>query len=90
MTTRIYAVEGMTCDHCVAAVTMEVAKIPGIFDVIVNLEQGTLTVSGDAPDETLAEAVDEAGYTLVMRRSGVQIPEAAPRKHVAGKRFLGT
>ena len=78
MTTRIYAVEGMTCDHCVAAVTIEVAKIPGIFGVIVNVEQATLTVSGDAPDEALAEAVDEAGYTLVMPGSGVQIPEAAP------------
>ena len=89
MTTRIYAVEGMTCDHCVAAVTTEVAKVPRISDVIVNLEQGTLTVSGDAPEQALAEAVDEAGYALVMRRSGVQIPEAAPRKHVAAKRVLG-
>ena len=67
MTTRIYAVEGMTCDHCVAAVTTEVAKVPRISDVIVNLEQGTLTVSGDAPEQALAEAVDEAGYALVHR-----------------------
>jgi copper chaperone len=64
MTTRTYAVEGMTCDHCVAAVTTEVGKVPGISDVIVDLEQGTLTVTGDAPRQALADAVDEAGYAL--------------------------
>ena len=65
MTTRTYAVEGMTCEHCVAAVTTEVGKMPGISDVIVDLEQGTLTVTGDASRQALAEAVDEAGYALV-------------------------
>ena len=70
MMTRIYVVEGMTCDHCVAAVTTEVAKVLGISDVIVNLEEGTLTVTGDASEDALAEAVDEAGYALVVCRSG--------------------
>ena len=65
MTTRTYAVEGMTCDHCVAAVTMEVAKVPGVSDVMVNLEQGTVTVTGDPSEQALAEAVDEAGYALL-------------------------
>ena len=68
MTTRIYGVEGMTCDHCVAAVRIEVAKVPGISDVIVNLDQGTLTVTGDATEQSLAEAVDEAGYALVINK----------------------
>ena len=65
MTTRTYAVDGMTCEHCVAAVTTEVGKVPGISDVIVDLEQGTLMVTGDASRQALAEAVDEAGYALV-------------------------
>ncbi len=65
MMTRTYAVEGMSCDHCVAAVTMEVAKVPGVCDVIVNLEQGTVTVTGDPSEQALAEAVDEAGYALL-------------------------
>ncbi|MFZ4485648.1 MAG: heavy-metal-associated domain-containing protein [Candidatus Nanopelagicales bacterium] len=65
MTIRTFAVEGMTCDHCVAAVTIEVGKVPGISDVIVDLEQGTLTVTGDASRQALADAVDEAGYALV-------------------------
>ena len=38
------------------------------------------------PHET---TIGHGGRQLVMRRSGVQIPEAAPRKNVAGKRFLG-
>ncbi|CAB4928667.1 MAG: cation-transporting ATPase [Actinobacteria bacterium] len=65
MTTRTYAVEGMTCEHCVAAVTTEVRKVPGISDAIVDLEQGMLTVTGDASRQALADAVDEAGYVLV-------------------------
>ena len=65
MTTRTYAVEGMTCEHCVAAVTTEVGKVPGISDAIVDLEQGMLTVTGDASRQALADAVDEAGYVLV-------------------------
>ena len=65
MTIRTFAVEGMTCDHCVAAVTIEVGKVPGISDVLVDLERGTLTVTGDASRQALAEAVDEAGYALV-------------------------
>ena len=38
------------------------------------------------PHET---TIGHGGRQLVMRRSGVQIPEAAPRKHVASKRVYG-
>ena len=44
-----YTVEGMTCGHCVAAVTEEVGQIPGVSDVSVTLEGGRLTVTSDAP-----------------------------------------
>ena len=62
-----YTVEGMTCGHCVAAVTEEVKQIPGVSDVEVFLEGGRLTVVSDAPVDfdRIVEAVAEAGdYTL--------------------------
>jgi len=67
MSTTIWTVQGMTCGHCVAAVTEEIAAIPGVSAVAVDLTSGLVTVTADAdpsPD-AVAAAVDEAGYTLV-------------------------
>jgi len=67
MSTSVWTVQGMTCGHCVASVTEEVLTIPGVTDVAVALETGTVTVTADAdpsPDAMTA-AVTEAGYTLV-------------------------
>jgi len=66
MTEHIYTVEGMTCAHCVAAVTEEVSRIPGAEHVEVDLDSGRLAVSGETieTDEVRA-AVEEAGYSLV-------------------------
>lgn len=66
MTTRQFSIEGMTCEHCVAAVTAEVAKVPGISEVQVDLNEASLTVTGDVIDEAaIRAAVDEAGYVVV-------------------------
>ena len=65
MSTRTYTVEGMTCGHCVSAVTGEVSKVSGVTDVRVDLEAKTVTVTGDGIDDAaVAAAVDEAGYTV--------------------------
>jgi len=67
MSTTVWTVEGMTCSHCVAAVTQEVSAIPGVTAVAVDLATGHVTVTADADPatEAVAAAVDEAGYTLV-------------------------
>jgi copper chaperone len=67
MSTTGYDVTGMTCEHCVRAVTTEVTALDGVQDVVVDLATGTVTVRSDAPvplDE-LRAAIDEAGYELV-------------------------
>jgi len=65
MTTRSYAVDGMSCSHCVEAVTAEVGKVPGVREVTVDLGTGTVTVTGEAvADAAVGDAVDEAGYSL--------------------------
>jgi copper chaperone CopZ len=61
-----YAVTGMTCEHCAAAVTEEVAAVEGVTAVEVSVEAGTVRVSGDGfTDERVRAAVDEAGYVVV-------------------------
>jgi len=70
MSTVIFDVEGMTCQHCVKAVTAEVEGIAGVTEVRIALEaEGTsqVTVVADeaVPEELLEAAIDEAGYTMV-------------------------
>lgn len=63
-------VNGMTCGHCVHAVTRELSGLDGVLEVSVDLVANgtsTVTVTSAAdlvPDEVRA-AVDEAGYELV-------------------------
>ena len=66
MSTATYTVVGMTCSHCVSAVTEEVSAIPGVTHVDVDLPTGGLTVTSDAPidDDDVKAAVSEAGYQL--------------------------
>jgi copper chaperone len=71
MSTQTFPVTGMTCGHCVSAVTSEVSALPGVTDVQVDLvADGTSTVSVTADEALtqaqLAAALDEAGdYRLV-------------------------
>jgi len=61
-----YTVNGMTCSHCVTAVTAELTRLPGVRDVHVELPTGAVIVESDGPlpiDEVRV-AVDEAGYEL--------------------------
>ncbi|MGN9810986.1 heavy-metal-associated domain-containing protein [Micromonospora sp. BQ11] len=66
MVTSTYQVTGMTCGHCVNAVSSEVGAIPGVTDVQVELATGQVTVTSEAPldTDTVRAAVDEAGYDL--------------------------
>lgn len=65
-TTTEYQVQGMTCEHCVRAVTTELVMLTGVQSVDVDLDSGTVTVTSDAPlvEEQVREAIDEAGYEL--------------------------
>ena len=67
MTSTEYTVRGMTCGHCASAVTEEVARIPGVTDVDVDVAGGRVTVRSRGPvsREVVAAAVDEAGYEVV-------------------------
>ncbi|MFZ0323827.1 MAG: copper ion binding protein [Actinomycetes bacterium] len=61
-----FVVTGMTCGHCVQAVTDEIATLDGVETVTVDLESGRVMVVSSAPvtRDEVAAAVDEAGYEL--------------------------
>jgi copper ion binding protein len=63
---QVYTVSGMTCEHCVSAISSEVGGVAGVEAVDVDLARGQVTVTGDGyTDDEIRAAVDEAGYELV-------------------------
>jgi len=70
MTTTTYAVTGMTCEHCVHAVTEELSGLAGVSQVEVSLVpdgESKVTVTSEAAltEGAVAAALDEAGdYVL--------------------------
>jgi copper chaperone CopZ len=70
MSTSVFRVSGMTCGHCVAAVTEEIGAIPGVTSVAVSLVPGevsevTVDSAPGLSTDAVRAAVDEAGYTVV-------------------------
>lgn len=66
MTVRSYAVSGMTCGHCVHAVSEEIGALSGVTGVSVELNPdgaSTVQVTSEQPltDAAIAGALDEAG-----------------------------
>jgi copper chaperone len=66
LTSATYRVTGMTCEHCVHAVSGELKNLGGVSDVTVQLNPGgqsAVTVISDVPlpAEAVAAALDEAG-----------------------------
>ena len=73
MNTQTFPVTGMTCGHCVSAVTSELKGLPGVTEVDVELVAGgssTVTVATTAPltDDQVAAALDEAGDYHLARQ----------------------
>lgn len=70
MSSKTINVDGMTCGHCVNAVTEELSKIPGVTAVNIELHAGeispvTITIGNEISDVDIAAAVEEAGYSIV-------------------------
>ena len=60
-----YSVPGVSCGHCRNAITAEVAQVPGVATVDVDLERRRVVVTGARLDDgALRAAIDEAGYDV--------------------------
>ena len=65
METKINVI-GMTCDHCINAVTDELTKIPSVTEVKIDLDSGVVGITSDSELDQLeiTTAIEEAGYEL--------------------------
>lgn len=68
MATIQLEVKGMTCDHCVNAVTTALSDTDGVSKAEVNLDENSATVEGENIDvSALIAAIDEEGYEAVVK-----------------------
>lgn len=67
MNTVQLQVTGMSCGHCVAAVTRALKTVPGTQDAQVDLATGRATVQGSAATEALVKAVADEGYGVTLK-----------------------
>lgn len=61
-------VSGMTCGHCVSAVSKAVRAIQAVEDVMVDLATGTVTVAGNPDTRAVRDAIEGEGYEIVDGR----------------------
>jgi copper chaperone CopZ len=60
-----YSVPDMSCDHCRAAITVEVQKLAGVSAVEVDLDTKRVAVVGDDVDDAAVRAaIDDAGFDV--------------------------
>ena len=60
-----YSVPGVSCEHCVGAVTGEVEQVEGVESVVVDLESKRVKVTGRSIDDgAVRAAIDDAGYDI--------------------------
>lgn len=62
MTQQLWSVPGMTCDHCVRAISESVGAVDGVVGVDVDLTNKTVSVTGSAADAHVRAAIEDAGY----------------------------
>lgn len=64
---KTITIEGMSCNHCVMAVTRALEGIDGIKNVKVNLKKGRATFDEQSPIDMkiIQERIEDAGYRVV-------------------------
>ena len=64
-----FQVEGMSCQHCVGAVTKALKAVDGAALVEVNLDEARVRVQSRESAERLGSAIVEAGYAVKGSRT---------------------
>lgn len=65
-----FDIEGMTCGHCVRAITRAIHTLDPDARVDVDLAQGIVTVEGAILADAAVDAITNAGYMVRDRRVG--------------------
>jgi copper chaperone len=63
----VIKIKGMSCEHCVRAVTKALEQVEGVADVRVDLEKGQAEFheAGKVDMKKISEAIIKAGYEVV-------------------------
>jgi copper chaperone CopZ len=67
--TRIYDVPSISCGHCKQSIEGAVSQLDDVERVLVDIDARTVAVEGQASDEAVEAAIDEAGYEVAGRRT---------------------
>ncbi|MCU1724003.1 heavy-metal-associated domain-containing protein [Pseudomonas sp. 5P_5.1_Bac1] len=59
---QVFNVQGMTCGHCVKAVTNAVQREDATAQVTVDLAQKQVSVKSELPSEQILELIRDEGY----------------------------
>ena len=65
-----FEVEGMSCGHCIRAITRAIHTLDPDARVDVDLAQGVVTVEGQLLADAVADAIAREGYTVRDRGPG--------------------
>ena len=57
-------VKGMTCGHCKAMVEKNLAKLPGVESVTVDLASGQTKIQGKADAAAIKEVIEDLGFSI--------------------------
>ena len=60
-----YIIEDMHCNHCVKTIRSAVEELAGAKEVIIDLNQKTLEVKGEATDDEIMDKVKSTGYQII-------------------------
>jgi copper chaperone len=61
---QTFNVQGMSCGHCVGAVTQAVKSVDPAAEVKVDLASGKVEVQSDQDRDAIAQAIQQEGYTV--------------------------
>lgn len=63
-------ITGMTCGHCVKAVTRAIQELDPGAKVTIDLAQGLAEIDSRAATDAVVAAITEEGYEVVGRSEG--------------------
>ena len=62
MTTRVFHVPDISCDHCKRAIEEALGELPEVTSAVVTVDRRDVEVDGDASDDAVIAAIGQAGY----------------------------
>ncbi len=69
MESKTITISGMSCGHCVTAVTKALTAVPGVTVQAVRIGSATVELDSVAALTSAEAAIDEAGFDVVKGRT---------------------